>query len=402
MSESDRLTRPRPYPFGPPHRLDLHPRYAQLRRDEPVIRVRLPFGEPAWLATRYADVRTVLSDPRFGRAPGRRRDEPRSTPRQVVGGIPALDPPDHTRLRRLVGEAFPPRQIEPLRARIREVVQELLDDLLAAGPPADLVARLAVPLPIRVAGALLGVPRADRVRFHDWSRAVLPVNSLSPQQNREYLDNLHSYLGALIALRRRTPTDDLLGALVRAHDAAHPPVSEPELVRIVAGLLTAGHETTATQLPNFVYVLLGHPGELARLRRDPALIPTAVEELTRYVPLGTGTMLARYATTDVELGGVLLRAGEPVLGAIGSANRDETVFSDPDRLDVARHPNPHLGFGHGAHHCLGARLARAELGIALGALLERMPGLRLAVPETELEWRTGMLVRGLKRLPVAW
>ncbi|RGC68267.1 Cytochrome P450 107B1 [Micromonospora sp. MW-13] len=400
MTDTSEATTER-YPFSDPDRLNLDPRYAQLRREEPLIRVRLPYGEPAWLATRHTDVRTVLGDARFSRAAAVGRDEPRNTPRQIQGGILSMDPPDHTRLRRLVARAFTARRVEELRPRTRQIADELVDGLLAAGPPADLVAHLATPLPIRVICDLLGVPVTDQDKFHTWSEAIVSTTSLGVEQAERYIDNLIAYMGELIAQRRQEPTDDLIGAMVRARDADDR-LSEEEVVQLAAGLLAAGHETTVTQIPNFVYVLLHHPGEWARLRADRSLVPRAVEELMRYVPLGATAAFARYPKEDVEVGGVLVRAGEPVVVSIASANRDETVFPDADRLDLGREVNPHLGFGHGVHHCVGAQLARMELQVVLDTLLDRLPGLRLAVPESELPWKSGLLVRGLTAMPVAW
>ncbi|MEU4772562.1 cytochrome P450 [Micromonospora sp. NPDC023644] len=401
MTEAPETTAPQRYPFSDPDRLNLDPRYARLRRDEPLTRIRMPYGEPAWLATRHADVRTVLGDPRFSRAASVGRDEPRNTPRQQEGGILSMDPPEHTRLRRLVAKAFTARRVEQLRPRTREVAHELVDGMLAAGPPADLVAHLATPLPIRVICDLLGVPVTDQDRFHTWSEAIVSTTSLSPEQAQEYIDNLLAYMGELIARRREQPTDDLIGAMVRARDADDR-LAEDEVVRLAAGLLAAGHETTVTQIPNFVYALLTHPDEWARLRARPHLVPAAVEELMRFVPLGASSAFARYATEDIEFGGVLVRAGEPVVVSIPSANRDETVFAEADRLDLTRQVNPHLGFGHGVHHCVGAQLARMELQVVLETLIARTPDLRLAVPESELTWKSGLLVRGLVAMPVSW
>ncbi|SCL25104.1 Cytochrome P450 [Micromonospora nigra] len=401
MTEAPEATIPQRYPFSDPDRLMLDPRYAQLRREEPLTRVRMPFGEPTWLATRHADVRTVLGDPRFSRAAAVGRDEPRSTPQQLDGGILSMDPPDHTRLRRLVAKAFTARRVEELRPRTRALAEELVDGMLAAGPPADLVAHVATPLPIRVICELLGVPVADQDRFHTWSEAIVSTTSLPPEQIQHYIGSLYAYMGELIARRRVEPTDDLLGAMVRARDADDR-LSEEEVVQLAAGLLAAGHETTVTQIPNMVYVLLNHPDQWDRLRTEPALVPGAVEELMRFIPLGAGAAFARYALEDVELGGVLVRAGEPVVVSIPSANRDESVFAEADRLDLTRAANPHLGFGHGVHHCVGAQLARMELQVVLETLTVRAPRLRLAVPEAELTWKSGLLVRGLVALPVAW
>jgi cytochrome P450 len=402
MTDTQQVGTARSYPFSQPDRLHLDPLYAQLRRTEPLVRIRMPFGEEAWLATRYADVKTVLGDPRFSRAASVGRDEPRITPRQIGGGILSMDPPDHSRLRRLVAKAFTARRVELLRPGATAIATELIDAMVAEGPPVDLVARFATPLPVRVICELLGVPAADQDRFHTWSEAIVSTTSLTPQQIAGYLDNLHDYMAGLIAQRRVTPTDDLIGALVQARDGDNDRLSEQEMVQLAAGLLAAGHETTVTQIPNFVYILLSNPDQLALLRSTPALVPGAVEELMRYVPLGVAAAFARYATEDIDLGGVLVRGGDPVIASLSSANRDGEVFEDPDRFDVTREVNPHIGFGHGVHHCLGAQLARMELQVALDTLLKRLPALRLAVAEKDLDWKTGLLVRGLRSMPVTW
>ena len=401
MAEGQQLAT-RTYPFSDPDRLNLHPFYSHLRDNEPLSRVRLPFGEEAWLATRYADVRMVLGDARFSRAASVGRDEPRIHPRQNNDGLLTMDAPEHSRLRTLVAKAFTARRVEQLRPRARQVADELLDNMVALGSPADLVEHYATPLPVTVICELLGVPTNDQDRFHTWSEAIVSTTSLSMRQIQEYITNLNAYMAELVAERRREAADDLLSAMVRARDENEDRLTEEELVSLAAGLLAAGHETTVTQVPNFVYVLLTNPELLAQLREKPELVNAAVEELMRWVPLGAGSAFARYATEDIELGGVLVRAGEPVLGSLSSANRDGDVFDDPDRLDFTRENNPHIGFGHGVHHCLGAQLARMELQVALGCLIARLPDLRLAVPEHELVWKKGMLVRGLRALPVAW
>ncbi|MDT5042660.1 MAG: hypothetical protein QOE51_3645 [Actinoplanes sp.] len=396
------MTEVRAYPFSDPDRLYLDPLYAELRRQEPVVQVQLPFGETAWLATRYEDVRVVLGDARFSRAASVGRDEPRLTPQPIGGGILSMDPPDHSRLRRLVAKAFTARRVDLLRPDTTEIADELVDAMIAGGSPADLVEQFAAPLPIRVICRLLGVPVSDQEKFRTWSEAIVSTTSLAPEQIVEYLGSLHAYMAGLIAHRRQEPTDDLLGALVQARDADNDRLTEQEMVELAAGILAAGHETTVSQIPNFVYVLLTNPEQLALLQSRPDLIPSAVEELMRYVPLGAASSFARYATEDVELGGVRIRAGEPVIASLSSANRDDDVFADPDGLDLTREVNPHIGFGHGVHHCLGAQLARMELQVALGTLLTRLTGLSLAVDEKELDWKPGQLVRGLRSMPVTW
>ena len=402
MTDTRQVGAARPYPFSEPDRLNLDPLYAQLRRQEPVARVRLPFGEDAWLATRYQDVKVVLGDPRFSRAASVGRDEPRTSPQPIGGGILSMDPPDHSRLRRLVAKAFTARRVEQLRPVTAAIAGELVDAMRTAGPPADLVEHFSTPLPVRVICRLLGVPASDQHLFRTWSEAIISTTSLPPETVIEYLGSLHAYMAGLIAQRREVATDDLIGAMVQARDEDNDRLTEQEMVELAAGLLAAGHETTVTQLSNFVYVLLTHPEQLAVLRARPELVPGAVEELLRFVPLGAAAAFARYATVDLELGGVRIRAGEPVIAAMSAANRDATVFGEPDRLDITREAGPHLGFGHGVHHCLGAQLARMELQVALGTLLDRLPDLALAVDEKDLEWKSGLLVRGLRSLPVTW
>ena len=402
MTDTRQVGAARPYPFSEPDRLNLDPLYALLRSQEPVARVRLPFGEQAWLATRYQDVKVVLGDPRFSRAASIGRDEPRTSPQPIGGGLMSMDPPDHSRLRRLVAKAFTARRVEQLRPATSAIADELIDAMETAGPPLDLVEHFATPLPVRVICRLLGVPPSDQHLFRTWSEAIISSTSLSPETIMEYLGSLHAYMAGLIAQRREEPTDDLIGAMVQARDEDNDRLTEQEMVELAAGLLAAGHETTVTQISNFVYVLLTHPEQLAVLRARPELVPDAVEELLRYVPLGAAAAFARYATEDLELGGVRIRAGEPVIAAMSSANRDATVFDQPDRLDITRGAGPHIGFGHGVHHCLGAQLARMELQVALGALLARLPELRPAVDEKQLEWKSGLLVRGLRALPVTW
>ncbi|GAA3930940.1 cytochrome P450 [Actinomadura viridis] len=390
--------------FGAPDRLEIDPEFARLREERPLQRVRLTYGEPAWLATRYEDAKLVLSDPRFSRAAATGRDEPRT--RMYSGSSASLlsyDPPEHGRLRRLVAKAFTARRVERLRPRTQRIADDLVDRMVAAGPPAELVEDFALPLPITVICELLGVPVADRRDFRLWSDAFLSTTRFTPEQVTEYTGRLWDYMAGLIDDHRRTPRDDLIGALIAARDEQDR-LSEDELLAMAVGILVAGHETTASQIPNFVYTLLTHPAQLAAVRADPGLIPQAVEELMRFVPLGGGAGSARYALEDVEVGGVKVRSGEPVVVAVHSANRDESVYTDPDTLDLNRHRQEpaHIGFGHGPHHCLGAQLARMELQVALGTLLGRLPGLRFAGSEEDIVWKTGTATRGPERLPLTW
>ncbi|MFF8959788.1 cytochrome P450 [Streptomyces sp. NPDC014894] len=391
-------TTPLAYPFNAHDGLRLAEEYERVRDREGLLSVRMPYGEPAWLVTRYADARFVLGDQRFSRAAAAGHDEPRQAEGRTVSGILGMDPPDHTRLRSLVAKSFTVRAAEKLRPRVRELTASLLDDLETAGPPADLVDVFALPLPVAVICGLLGVPAADRPRFRVWSDAALSTSSLTAEEFTANQDELRAYMAELIDRHRHRPQDDLMTALIEARDGGDR-LSERELVDLCVAVLVAGHETTATQIPNFVLTLLDHPDQLARLRTRPELIPAAVEELMRFVPLGSGSSAPRYATEDVEVGGTLVRAGTPVLVATGAANRDALRFSSPGVLDIAREGNQHLGFGHGVHHCLGAPLARLELQEALAGLIARFPGLRTA---GDVTWKSEMLVRGPRVLPVAW
>ncbi|AWN25682.1 cytochrome P450 [Streptomyces sp. NEAU-S7GS2] len=391
-------TAPPSYPFNVPESLELSEEYEQARNRPGLLKVRMAYGEPAWLVTRYAEARFVLGDQRFSRAEGARHDEPRASEGRRDSGILGMDPPDHTRLRTLVAKAFTVRQVEKLRPQVKQLANELLDELVAAGPPADLVDRYALPIPVAVICRMLGVPAEDRPRFRVWSDAALSTSSLTAAEFDANMEELRAYMRQLIEEHRRAPRDDLMTALIDARDVGDR-LSELELVDLCVGILVAGHETTATQIPNFVLALLDHPGQLALLRKQPGLIGGAVEELLRFVPLGSGASQPRYATEDVEVGGTLVRAGTPVLVAVGAANRDALRFGTPGTLDISRTGNQHLGFGHGVHHCLGAPLARLELQEAIGALITRFPELRLA---GDVVWKSEMLVRGPRVMPVGW
>ncbi|MEU7258069.1 cytochrome P450 [Streptomyces rimosus] len=391
-------TMPLAYPFNDADGLALSETYEQVRDRPGLLRVQMAYGEPAWLATRYADARLVLGDRRFSRAEGLERDEPRQSEGQRDSGILSMDPPDHTRLRTLVAKAFTVHQVEKLRLWVRELTHGLIDELEAAGPPVDLVDRYALPIPVAVICRMLGVPEEDRPKFRTWSDAALSTSSLTAEEFEANREELRAYMAKLIEDHRTTPRDDLMTRLIEARDVGDR-LSELELIDLCVGILVAGHETTATQIPNFVLSLLDHPGELERLRAEPALIKSAVEELLRFVPLGSGAGFPRYATEDIEVGGTLVRAGEPVLVAVGAANRDALRFDEPGTLNIARDGNQHLGFGHGVHHCLGAPLARLELQEALIALITRFPKLHVA---GDVVWKDQMLVRGPRVMPVGW
>ena len=392
----------RDYPFGAPVSLAIDPLLMQLQRTEPVSRIRLPFGGEAWLLTRYEDNRSLLVDRRFSRAAAAGPDVPRLTV-EPAGGVAMaiMDPPEHTRLRKLVALAFTASRVQELRPRLAQLTDALLASMQEQGPPADLVRSFSLPLPTMVICELLGVPYADRDRFQSQARRVLSSTAYTREQVREAVDELSDYLMDLIDERREAPTEDLLSALVHARDAQDR-LTEQELVTLCGTLLIAGYENITNSIASFTYLLLTKPAEWERLRADPGLIPAAVEELLRYAMSGLGVSHARIAIEDVEFGGVTIRRGDAVFASLPAANHDPDVFADPDMIDFDRSHNPHLAFGHGIHHCLGAALARAELQIALASILRRFPRLQLAVPPHEVPWKIGLTVRGPESLPITW
>ena len=370
--------------------------FARLRESRPVAPVLMPAYGRAWIVTRYADVRTVLTDPRLAKDVHRWPGGGRSRPSEATGVYAHMlhaDPPDHTRLRRLVQKAFTPRRAA-LRPRAEEIAAGLLDEMAAApGDVTDLLAAYARPLPIAVLCELLGIPEADRA----WIAVTVAAYDDRAQHERVERE-LAAYFAELIAARRSEPGDDLVSALVRDSGAADG-LTGNELLSTVFLLVMAGFDTTVNLIASGILALLAHPGEKTRLRQDPSLLPAAVEELLRFTnPVNHAN--DRFTTEDVAVGDVVIPAGEWVLPAISSANRDPAQFPDPDRLDLGRDTSGHVAFGHGIHHCLGAPLARMEAEVALGALLARFPRISLALPPSELRWRPVSLMNGLESLPV--
>ncbi|MCE6993615.1 cytochrome P450 [Saccharothrix sp. S26] len=391
----------RAYPFAEPDDLGVNGTYLELQRDEPVARVRLPYGREAWLVTRYADAKVVLADPRFSRAPvmDADYDPPRTMP-EVPGitTILSMDPPEHTRLRRILAKAFTARRTGQLRERAQEIVDGLLDAMEEQGPPADLVDALAMPVAITLISEMLGVPALDRVKFREWSDAAVAITAFTVPEIEAGAAALRAYIRELVEDKRQNPADDMLTVLVHAHDNEDR-LTEEELVSFGVTLLIAGHETTGSEISNFVYQLLTHPDRLAELRADPSLLPAAIEELLRITKLSGAPGFPRIATADVELSGVTIRAGEAVFVDGLVANRDPAVFPNPHELDFHRPHNPHFAFGHGVHHCIGAPLARMELQVSISTLLNRFPNLELA---DDVVFKKGRLVRGPERLLVRW
>lgn len=392
---------------SPAFKANPYPVYARLREKEPVCRVVLPDGQAAWLITRYDDVAAALTDGRFAKdpdnalTPEQRRRQP-WVPRMfrpLTRNMLDRDPPDHTRLRALVQRAFTPRLVEGLRERIEALTDELLDAALRRGR-ADLIRDYALPVPTTIIAEMLGVPAEDRRRFQRWSSSIVAADPSGWRMFKAIPSAFAflRYLRRLVRTRRTEPRDDLVSALVAAEEAGDS-LSEDELLAMIFLLLVAGHETTVNLIGNGVLALLEHPAELEKLRGNPILIKSAVEELLRYDgPLEKAT--ERYAREEASVAGVPIPRGELVYAVLASANRDARQFSDPDSLDLARDPNRHLAFGLGIHYCLGAPLARLEGQIAIATLLARAPGLRLAVARKRLRWKRGLVLRGLEALPV--
>jgi cytochrome P450 PksS len=392
--------------LSPEFKANPFPILARLRMEQPVCRITLPDKTPVWLVTRYEDVNMLLTDERFAKCrynaltPEQLRKQPWVPPmfRPLERTMIDLDPPDHTRLRQLVHKAFTPRLIERMRERVQTLANELLDAVSRKGEM-DLIRDYALPLPMTIITEILGVPIQDRDKFHKWSKVIVSVDQFNANWRViPAIWKFNRYLRRFFKVRRDDLRDDLVSALIQGEEIGDR-LSEDELLAMAFLLLIAGHETTVNLIANGTLELLQHPDQMEKLRRDPSLIKSAVEELLRYTaPVFNST--ERYARTDVTIHGVTIPHGEMALGVIGSANRDETVFDNPDALDIEREPNKHLSFGHGIHYCLGAALARLEAQIAINTLLERMPKLRLKGSPESLRWRRSLILRGLAALPV--
>ncbi|WP_030200296.1 cytochrome P450 [Streptomyces sp. NRRL S-87] len=379
---------------------DPHASYARLREAGPAHRVTGPDGLPVWVVTRYRDVRRLLADPRLSldkthRLPGNYTGF--SLPPALDANLLNMDPPDHTRIRRLVSKAFTPGRVEAMRPGVQALADGLLDAVADRGR-ADLIADYAAPLPITVICDLLGVPHASRPDFRAWTDALIAPDPADPGAARHAVAAMLAYFPQLIADKRREPGDDLLTDMIGVRDGGDR-LTEDELTSLAFLILFAGYENTVQLIGTAVLALLDHPDELAALRADPARTADAVEEFARYD--GPALLaIRRFPREDVELDGVRIPAGETVMLSLASANRDPERFAEPDRFVPDRKEGGHLALGHGIHYCVGAPLARLETEVAVGTLLRRFPALALDVPRADLRWRPSLRARGLLALPV--
>ncbi|MGA4803111.1 cytochrome P450 [Streptomyces lavendulocolor] len=399
-------------PFDFHQALDFDPLLADLMARGPVTRVRLPYGDTeAWLVLSFDGVRRVTADPRFSRAAIVGRDYPRLTPEPIVSpeSVNVLDPPRSARLRRAAARAFTKQRVERMTPAVERVTHRLLDAMADHGPPADLARHLSTPLPHHTICELLGVDPADRpvlLRRTHRMLATAPAARRAAADAKRYL---REYFTGLVVERRRAPGDDLISAMAGAGDGdgagggeGDEPLSDEELAVLAMTLVLSGNDTATCQISNIVYSLLTRPGRWAALADDPGRLPAVLDELLRLIPFRKGVGIPRVALEDVEVEGVRIRAGDFVHVSYLAANRDPAVFRDPHELDPDRPAHPHMTFGWGGHHCVAAPLALAELRVAVGALLARFPGLRLAVPAGEVEWDTATIRRFPLRLPVRW
>ncbi|MEU9066599.1 cytochrome P450 [Streptomyces sp. NPDC048306] len=380
---------------------EFDPVLADLMREGPLTRVRLPHGEGwAWLATRYDDVKAITNDVRFGRAEVTKRQVTRLAPhfKPRPGSLAFADQPDHNRLRRAVAGAFTVGTAKRLRPRAQEILDGLVDGILAEGPPADLVERVLEPFPITVVSEVMGVPAADRERVHSWTRQIISTSGGAEAAERAK-QGLYGWITETVRARADSAGDDvysLLGAAVGRGE-----VGETEAVGL-AGPLQIGGEAVTHNVGQMLYLLLARPELMTRMRERPEARGTALDELLRWISHRTSVGLARIALEDVEVHGVRIAAGDPVYVSYLAANRDPDVFPDPDRIDLDRDPNPHLAYGNGHHFCTGAVLARMQTELLVDTLLERLPGLRLAVPADRVAWRRKTMIRGPRTLPCTW
>ncbi|MEU9210755.1 cytochrome P450 [Streptomyces sp. NPDC048415] len=397
----------RDWPAGELAATEFEPVLAELMREGPLTRIRLPHGEGwAWLATRYDDVKMITNDPRFSRAEASVRQVTRLAPHFAPrpGALAWADQPDHNRLRHAVANAYTVSAVKRLRPRAQEMLDVLVEEMVASGPPADLIERVLEPFPINVVCEVMGVPVDERQKLHDWTREIISTAGGVEAAERAK-QGLFGWIGQAVRDRRDSETDSdsgseevlsLLGGAVRRGE-----LGEEEAIS-VAGPLQIGGEAVTNNSGQMFYLLLTRPDLLERFRSDPACRPAAIEELLRYIPHRAAVGLPRIATEDVDIQGIRVRAGDPVYVSYLAANRDPDVFPDPDRIDLDRDAGAHVAFGNGPHYCTGAVFSRMQIELLIDTLLDRLPGLRLAVPADQVPFRQRTMIRGPVALPVTW
>lgn len=375
-----------------------YPVYSKLREEDPVYAVRFPDGQNGWMVTRYADAEEVLKDARFIKDMSKIYGGSMDMMSVFTQNMLFADPPDHKRLRGLAQKAFTPKMISGMRGRIQEITDELLA-AMEGKDQIDLIDEFAFPLPIIVICEILGVPSADRDKFRLWSNSLIEGTSGELGASvYQHMNEFVQYLGQWFATVREQPGDDLISRLIQAEEEGDS-LSERELYGVVTLLIIAGHETTVNLIGNTVLSLLENPEQRQLLEQQPELINQAIEESLRFNgPVEFST--SRWAGEDFEFQGKQMKKGDLVVVSLNSANHDSDQFDNPDLFDIKREKSPHLAFGKGIHMCLGAPLARLEGEIAIASLLKRFPQIKLAIDSKELEWRPGMIVRGVKELPL--
>ncbi|MGW0808742.1 cytochrome P450 [Nonomuraea sp. NPDC002799] len=391
------------YPFPNPSALEPPEEWAELRGGCPVAPIRLASGDQALLLTRYADVKQVLSDPRFTRQLDA-ADAAQVTANEsggVFGTSAGLSAENHRAWRQLVGKAFTAKRVLAMQPRIEAMTEHLLDEMVKKGAPADLVSGLGFPLPVWAICDLLGVPDSDRDKFAYWSDTMLSLTKFTQEEIDAAQESFVSYLSAHVAAKRAEPGDDLISELIEIVGSLDGRLTEEMLIMTAKGLLVAGHETTANMIGKMVAMLLSDRARWESLLADRALIRPAVEESLRF-DANPGFGMPRYLSEEVEVAETTLPAGTTVVCSMASANRDERQFEQAGAMDLTRSPNAHLAFGVGPHSCIGQALARTEMQTVLKVLLDRLPSLELAVPAGELARHEGLVVGGLERVPVRW
>ena len=375
-----------------------YPAYSMLREEEPVSYVLLPDGQYAWIITRYEDALAALKDQRFIKDFTKLNESDKGHSSIFSQNMLFADMPDHKRLRGLVSKAFTPQMIAGMRERIQEITNELLDELEGL-EEVDLITEFAFPLPIIVICEILGIPTEDRDNFRIWSNSMIEgSNGEYAQDIQKHMNDFVQYLGTRFAVARENPGDDLISKLIISEEQGDQ-LTEQELYGVVSLLIIAGHETTVNLIGNSILALLQHPEQLKLLQSQPELIHTAIEEFLRYNdPVEFST--SRWAGEDLEFKGKSMSKGDLVIVVLNSANHDPNQFKDPEIFDITREKSKHLAFGKGIHACLGAPLARLEGEIAINSFIKRYPNSKLNVTINDLEWRSGMIVRGVRKLPI--